>query len=83
MFGLGSMLNSADGLLKLAQDEDFKKFFSDPRVQELMKDEDFKKTIQEKNMFKLMSNQKFAVLLKDPEIRSALELMAKKYGQKK
>jgi len=66
-------------LIQFAKDENFRKFMSDPRVQELMKNKSFKEAVQEKNVFKLMSNEEFTELLKDPEIRLTLEDMKKKF----
>ena len=67
--------------LKLARNESFQKFFSDPKVQALMRDEEFKQAVKEKNLFKLMANREFTELLKNPEIRSTLEEMRQKYSK--
>ena len=82
MFGaFGENLKNLEELMRLAKDENFRKFLEHPKVQDLMKDESFKRAVQEKNLFKLMSHREFQELLKDPEIRSALEGM-KKSAQK-
>ena len=69
-------------IIKLARDENFRRFLTNPKVQELMKEDEFKQAVQEKNMFKLMSNGRFMEVMKDPEIRSALEALNKGYREK-
>lgn len=64
-------------LAQLSQDENFRKFLANPKVQELMLDEEFKKAVQQKNMMKLVSNAKFSELMRDPEIRTSLEAFGK------
>ena len=66
-------------LVKLAKDDHFQKFFSGPRVQELMKDKEFKREVEQKNLFRLTANPKFTQLLQDPEMRIALEELARKF----
>jgi len=75
----GNLFNNMGDVLKLVQDKDFRKFLSDPRVQELMKDEGFKQAVQNKDFSDLQSNQSFMELMKDPEIRSCIEKFGKKY----
>ena len=76
MIGFFGNLND---LIKLAQDQDFRKFLGNPKVQVLMKDPQFQKAVQEKNVFKLTAHPEFSELMKDPEIRSALEKLGQKY----
>lgn len=66
-------------LIKIAQDEHFRKFLSHPKVQALMKDPEFEKAVKEKNMLKLASNPEFLNVMKDPEITAALEQMQLKF----
>lgn len=73
----GNLGGNLENLTKLFQDEHFRKFLANPKVQNLMKDADFKRVVEEKNVFKLMSHQGFTELMKDPEIRTALEGMGK------
>ena len=65
-------------LLKLAEDEQFKSFFEDPRVRALFLDTSFRRTVEEKNLFKLAANPKFMELMGDPSIRAILAEMSKK-----
>jgi F0F1-type ATP synthase delta subunit len=74
-----TILENFEQLLQFAKDENFKKFLSHPKVQKLMSDETFKKAVVEKNIFKLMSNEEFVTLLKDPEVREALEKLSRKF----
>ncbi len=76
----GKPFGDFNNLLKLAKDENFKKFLAHPKVQTLMRNEEFKRAVQEKDVFKLMGNQEFRELLQDPEIRSALDEMNKKFS---
>lgn len=77
----GKLFRNFDDLLKLAKDENFKKFLTNPKARALIKNEEFKRAVQEKNVFKLMANQEFVKLLSDPEIRSALEGMNQKFNK--
>ena len=78
---LGKSFQNFGDLFKLAQDESFQKFFTNPKVQAAMQNQEFKKAVEEKNVFKLMANQEFSDLFKDPEVRFALEGMHKKFGK--
>lgn len=75
----GGLFRNFDDLLKFSRNENFRKFLTDPRVQSLMANQEFKKAVQEKNVFKLMTNPEFTELLKDPEIRAALEGLHRKF----
>ncbi len=44
-----------------------------------MKDQEFEKAVKEKNMLKLMSHPEFLSVMKDSELRTALEQMQKKF----
>lgn len=44
-----------------------------------MQDQEFQRVVKEKNVFKLMAHPEFSRLLQDPEVRSALEGMHKKF----
>lgn len=77
----GGFFGNFNDLLKLAKDENFKKFLNNRKIQALMKNKDFKCAVQEKNMFKLMANQEFVALLKDPEIQAALEGMNQEFNK--
>lgn len=77
------MFGDLDTLLKLARDEEFRKFFKDARVQALLADPGFKKAVQEKNMFQLASHPKFNQLMQDPDFRSTLEGVIKKIPKNK
>ncbi len=76
----GKSFGNFNELLKLAKDENFQKFLSNPKVQILMRNEEFKRAVQEKNIFKLLENAEFRELLEDPEIRAALEKVNKKFS---
>lgn len=77
----GKWFQNFGDLLKLTQDEDFRKFLANPKVQTLMENEGFKRAIQEKNISKLMANPEFSEILSDPEVRTALEGMQMKFGK--
>ena len=76
---MSNIFGNLSELIKLAQDPDFQKFLTHPKVQILMKDPEFQKGVKEKNILKLSSHPEFSEVMKDPEIRSALEKMAQKY----
>ena len=76
---MSGFFSNFNDLVKIAQDQDFQKFLSHPKVQVLMKDPQFQKAVQEKNVFKLTAHPEFSELMKDPEIRSALEKLGQKY----
>ena len=78
---LGNFFQNFDDLVKLSKDEEFRKFISNPKVQALMKNEEFKHAVQEKNMSKLVANKEFTEIMSDPEVRSVLEGMQKKFGK--
>ena len=83
MFGsFGNLFDNFDHILKLAQDEDFQKFFQNPKVQCLMKDSEFKRAVREKNIFSLMSHREFQEAMKDSEVRSALGEIERKFSKK-
>lgn len=76
---MSGLFGNLSDLIKLAQDPDFQKFLSNPKVQVLMKDPEFQKAVKEKNILKLTSHPEFSEVMKDPEIRSALEKLGQKY----
>jgi len=76
---VSAFFDNIPDFLKLAKDENFRKFLSHPKVQELLKDKEFEKAVKEKNIFKLMSHEEFSKVLKDPEVASALEQMRRKF----
>jgi hypothetical protein len=74
MFGqIGGLLGDLNKLKELAQNEDFRVFLQNPKVESLMKNEKFKQALQQKNMFNVMANTEFQELIKDPEVRKTLE----------
>lgn len=79
---LPNFFSNFNDLLKLAQDEYFRKFLLNPKVQALMKDKEFEKAVKEKNISKLVSHPEFSEVLKDPEIASALEQMRLNFQKK-
>ena len=68
--------------MKLAKDEQFRRFILNPKVQALMRDPEFKRAVQEKDMAKLRSNSGFNEVLNDAEIREALVEMRKMYEKR-
>ena len=76
---MSGLFGNMGDLIKLAQDPDFQKFLSNPKVQVLMKDPEFQKVVKEKNMFKLTAHPEFSELMKDPKVRAALEKLGQKY----
>ena len=79
--GMMGNLNNMGQFLKLAKDENFRKFLAYPKVQELMKDPQFKTSVQSKDMTQLMNNTKFTELMKDPEIRNVLQNLSHSFKQ--
>jgi glutamine amidotransferase PdxT len=75
---MSGLFGNLGDLIKLAQDPDFQKFLSNPKVQVLMKDPEFQKAVKEKNISALTTHPEFSEVMKDPEIQTALE----KLGQK-
>ena len=73
----GNFFGHFDDFLKVARDENFKKFLANPKVQQLMNDAAFKKAVEEKNMFKLMAHQEFTALMRDPEVRETLTVLSR------
>ena len=78
---MNGFFDNFSDLAKLAKDEHFQKFLTDPRVQALMKDKEFEKAVKEKDIFKLMSHQGFSQILKDPEMAKALQEMRRKFDK--
>ena len=76
---LGGLFQNFEDFLRLAKDENFQKFYNNPKVRELMKDPEFQRAAHERNVFSLMANREFAELLKDPEVQFALEEMRRKF----
>ncbi len=59
---------------KLMKDENFKRFISHPKVQELFGDPDFKEIAKSRDFSKIIQHPKFRSLMSDPEVAP---LMAK------
>jgi hypothetical protein len=76
---LGGYFGNFDALLKLAKDENFRKFLTHPKVQELMADPEFKRAVQSKDMLQLISNKRFTEIMKDPQVREALKQVNQKF----
>ena len=53
---------------RLLQDDDFKTFIQNPKVQQAFLDPEFQTLVQEKKMGQLMTHPKFAPLMSDPEL---------------
>ncbi len=75
MFGnIKGMMGQFQQMQKLMQNENFKAFISNPKVQDLFRDEDFKTVAKTRDFSKIATHPKFAALMKDPELAA---LMAK------
>lgn len=57
---------------KMMQDENFKAFISNPKVQDLFKDPEFKVIAKTKDFSKIVAHPKFAALMKDPELAQVM-----------
>ncbi len=65
---------------KMMQDEDFKAFVSNPKIQALFGDPEFKEIAKTRDFSKILTNPKFSGLMKDPEIASLVaKLNPKKF----
>ncbi len=74
MFGkFGGMMEQMKLLQKLMQDENFRKFMSHPKVQELFKEPEFQEIMKTKDFAKMSAYPKFAELMKDPELAALLQ----------
>lgn len=75
MFGkMKDMMGQMQIMQKLMQDENFRTFISNPKVQEVFKDPEFKDIAKERDFTKILTNPKFVNLMKDSELAA---LMAK------
>ena len=73
MFGnFKDMMGQFQMMQRLMQDENFKAFISNPKVQELFKDPEFKEVAQSRDFQKIMTHPRFAELMRDPELASLL-----------
>ena len=66
---------------RLMQDENFRKFISYPKVQELFKDPEFKEVAGTRDFSKIMAHPKFAELMKDPELASLIAKISAQFKQ--
>ena len=53
---------------KMMQDEDFKAFISNSKIQALFQDPEFKEVAKTRDFTKILSDPKFTELMRDPEI---------------
>lgn len=68
------MFDKLQAMQRLMQDENFKAFISNPKVQTLFRDPEFKQVAQTQDFMKIVSHPKFMELMRDPELA---QLMAK------
>ncbi len=68
---------------KMMQDEDFKAFIANPKVQALFQDPNFKDVAKTRDFSKIAADPKFASLMLDPEVaRLVAKLNPQKFMQK-
>jgi len=68
---------------KMMQDEDFKAFISNPKIQALFQDPEFKDVAKTRDFGKILANPKFAELMRDPEVAALVaKLNPQKFMQK-
>jgi len=84
MFGqLKGMGEQFQMMQKMMQDENFRAFISNPKIQALFQDPEFKEVAKTRDFSRILAHARFAELMRDPEIASLVaKLNPQKFMQK-